>query len=122
MGISSAELAIQRKQTAAFIASDSVAVVLERPVFVSDGAGGHTRGVPTLLPSQTMRLIPLQDGTTAQLNADGEMIEPSYMLMGRWDANIERWDRFMLEGHEYEVLSVNQNRQYECKAEVSYRG
>lgn len=120
-GISSRELAVQRKQTAAFILADSVAVVLERPTFVSDGAGGHTRGVPTPLPVQTMRLTPLQDGAIAQVTADGEMIEPTYMLIGSWDCDMERWDRFALGGHQYEVVSVNQNTQYQCKGEVVYR-
>lgn len=122
MGISPMELAVQRKITNYFIRADGEDFVLERPAFVSDGAGGHTRGPSAPLPPQLMRLVPLQDGATAQLTADGEMVEPSYMLVGLHDADMERWDTFTTDTGRYEVVSVNLNRQYECKGEVVFRG
>lgn len=122
MAISWVELSALRKGTVAFIKADANTFVLARSMFVDDGAGGHSRGAPSQLPPQLMRLIPLQDGSTLQLTADGEQIEPSYMLMGTWDADMERWDTFELGGRRYEIVSVNQNRQYETKGEVVYRG
>lgn len=122
MGISPMELAVQRKNTKAFIRADAEVFVLERSAFASDGAGGHTRGTPAPLPPQLMRLVPLQDGSTPQLTADGEMIEPSYILIGHHDADMERWDTFTTDNGRYEIVSVNLNRQYECKGEVAYRG
>jgi hypothetical protein len=45
------------------------------------------------------------------------------MLMGRHDADMQRWDTFTAEdGTRYEVVFVNANRQYEVKGEVAYRG
>jgi hypothetical protein len=122
MGISPTELALQRRLTRRFIEADSLTVVLMRSVPVSDGEGGTVRGVPTALPAQVMRLIPLQDGADEQLTADGLQVSPSYMLMGVWDADMDRWDQFTVDGKRYEVVSVNQNLQYETKGEVAYRG
>lgn len=122
MAISPAELTAQRRTTEAFIRADGEVVILERSTFVSDGAGGSVRGAPAPLQPQFMRLIPLQDGSPEQMTADGEAISPSYMLLGKHDADMERWDRFTRDGERYEVVSVNSNRQYECKGLVVYHG
>jgi hypothetical protein len=122
MGIASVELAFQRKNTEAFIAADSVEVVLIRTPREDDGAGGVLTGTPASLLPQVMRLIPLQDGHSPRQTAEGEMAEPSYMLLGKHDADMERWDEFQMNGAWYQVVFVNQNRQYEVKGEVVYRG
>jgi hypothetical protein len=122
MGISATELALQRKLTKNFIKADSMNVVLMRSPMVSDGEGGTTRGAPVPLPVQVMRLIPAQDGAPERLTSDGVQISPKYMLMGVWDADMDRWDRFTVAGQVYEVVSVNQNLQYETKGEVAYLG
>jgi hypothetical protein len=124
MGIPTTELAIQRRITKEFIGYDSVVVVLQRSTRVSDGAGGYLRQSPVSLPPQVMRLIPLSDrGAAAQrLTADGKMAQPNYILMAEYSADLMRWDTFALNGERYDVLWVNQNTQYEKKAEVIYRG
>lgn len=121
MPISDAELAVHRTNTVQFILADSVEVVLVRRTRVSDGAGGHTWS-PAPLPVQVMRLIPLGDGATERQNQDGVLVRPSYMLMGEHDADMERWDRFYKDGREYEIVFVNDNRQYETKGEAVYLG
>lgn len=120
--IATAELEIQRQLTLAFIAADSRSIVLSRSTITANNSGGYKRGTPVPLAAQTMRLIPSQDGSIERLTADGVAVSPSYMLMGRWDADLQRWDRFMLDGTEYEVVFVNQNTQYETKGEVAYLG
>lgn len=122
MGISSVELGVQRRNTKAFILADSLMVALMRPVSVSDGEGGKARSSLAALPPQTMRLMPLQDGAAEQLTADGLQISPTYMLMGVWDCDMQRWDTFAVGTSRYEVVSINQNRQYETKGEVVYHG
>ena len=120
-GIAAAELAIQRTLTKEFIRADSMEIVLERAPLTADGEGGWVRGTPTPLPAQTMRLIPLQDGTPGGQNrftADGEAVRPGYMLMGLHTADMQRHDRFTTAEGNYEIVFVNANRQYEVKGEV----
>jgi hypothetical protein len=69
-----------------------------------------------------MRLIPSQDGSKPRQTLNGEMVTPSYMLMGAHDADMERWDEFQIDEAWYQVVFINQNRQYEVKGEVVYRG
>lgn len=120
--ISTAELRAQRRVTDMFIKADQLDIVLERSTRTSDGAGGVTSGVPTPLPAQVMRLIPRQDGATERTTADGQMVSPSYTLMGYHDADMQRWDEFTHDGHRYQVVFINENRQYETKGEVAYLG
>ena len=123
MGIQEAELRVQRIMTDKFIQADSVEVTLYRSARSADGAGGYTDASPAPLPPQVMRLIPLRDGAEEQLTADGQKVRPTYMLMGRHDADMQRWDTFTTEdGTRYEVVFVNANRQYQVKGEVAYRG
>lgn len=116
------ELNLQRKQTLAFIKADYARIVLYRSEWVSDGEGGVTPQAPEPLAAQTMRMIPRQDTSTQISTADGEMVTPQYVLLGRWDADIQRWDEFTLDDNRYQVVSVAENRQYETKAEVYYLG
>lgn len=120
-GIETTELRVQRLLTASFIKADSVEVTITRNSVVSDGEGGYTRQAVTLAV-QTMRLLPLSDGADQRLTADGQMVAPKYMLMGDHDADLERWDTFSLDSDRYEVVFVNENRQYQVKGEVVYRG
>lgn len=124
MGISAAELAVQRRVTKEFIAADSLEVALERPVRTADGAGGTISGSPTVLPVQVLRLIPLGDrgGATQRTTADGVVVTPGYALLGQHTADIARGDEFTVNGRRYEVVFIGENRQYEVKAEVVYRG
>lgn len=123
--IAAAELAIQRQLTAAFIKADYLVVVLNRAVWTSDGAGGEVKGPPTPLPPQRMRLIPLGsagDGVQERVTANGEAVTPSYKLLGLYDCDMDRWDEFVVDGRRYEVVFISENRQYEVKGEVAYRG
>lgn len=121
-GLSPLELRMQRKATRNFIAADSMLIVLMRAEYVSDGAGGSMRSTPEAVLAQVMRLIPLQDGSASRTTADGEEVSPSYMLMGDHTADVQRWDEFAVGGRRYQVVFVNENTQYEVKAEVAYLG
>lgn len=121
MTLRSAELAVQRRNTRAFIAADAVEVELSRATRTPDGAGGFETGTPTLLAPQRFRLLPQEDGATARTTAEGETATPEYILMGDADVDVARWDTFTLAGRRYQVLYID-NRQYEIKAEVIYLG
>jgi hypothetical protein len=118
--IAAAELAIQRRLTAAFINADYILAVLYRSTYTADGAGGEIKGEPEPLAPQRMRLIPLGDGATPRTTANGESVTPSYMLMGTYTADIQRWDEVTVNGRRYQVVFINENQQYEVKAEVAY--
>lgn len=122
MGVSEAELGAQRRITKMFIAADSITVTLLRSVFTPDGAGGEVRGEPAPLAPQVMRLIPAGDGAQERFTSNGQAVKPTYMLMGEHDADMERWDEFEVDGITYEIVFVNQNRQYQVKGEAAYRG
>jgi hypothetical protein len=119
--ISATELALQRALTAYFIAADSLSVALTRNTKVPTAAGGY-KAVSTVLPVQTVRMIPLGDGAAERLTADGKQVSPQYMLQGQWDADFARGDTFTLDGRRYELVFINQNVQYQVKAEVYYLG
>lgn len=120
--IAAAELEIQRQLSAAFIAADAISVTLLRAVWANDGAGGAIKGDAEPLAPQTMRLIPMGDGASERFTASGEAVTPSYMLMAAHTADMQRWDEFVMAGRRYEVVFINENRQYEIKGEVAYRG
>lgn len=121
--IAAAELAAQRSMTTWFIRADQQSVTLERTEWIDDGAGGTYKGGVTPLAAQVMRLIPLRDvGSVQRMTANGQSVEPTYALLGQWDADMERWDTFTIAGSVYEVVFVQENRQYETKGEVFYRG
>lgn len=118
----SAEIAAQRRITRAFIAADEDQVVLRRSIRTPDGAGGYETSPPVPLPSQGMRLIPLQSGATERVTLDGVLVAPVYALLGDWFADMERWDLFTMNGRRYQVVFINENRSYEVKGEVTYLG
>jgi hypothetical protein len=124
MAIADAELSVQRMLTRAFIEADVVTITLYRSTVTDDGAGGTVTGAPVAIAPQCLRLI-TQGSTGAdskqRFTANGQAVSPDYVLMGTECADIERWDTFEHEGRAYEVVFVNQNRQYEVKAEVVYR-
>ena len=121
--INATEARIQRKLTLAFIASDSASFTLVPTTYASNGSGGRKRvDSPARLP-QSMRLIP-QSGTvgTERETLDGMVVQPTYVLLGEWNAGMARGDRFTYGGTRYEVVWVHENRNYETKGEVITRG
>lgn len=121
MPIASQELAVQRKLTKWYVDADSFECVLVRKVKVPTDAGGYVT-TPVPQPAQTLRMNPEQDGMMERVTADGRAVRPSYMLVGKYDAIIERYDTFFKDGREYQVVFVLENQQYQVKAEVAYVG
>jgi hypothetical protein len=120
--ITPVELSVQRKLTAAFVEADPLEIQLNRPIRTPDGAGGYKDSVAPVGGLQRLRLIPLGDGAAERTTADGKSVAPSYMLMGTYLADIQRWDEFTVDGRRYQIVFINQNQQYEVKGEVAYLG
>lgn len=118
--IRQAELEAQRRLTVAFIEADPIEVQLTRISHTPDGAGGYTQSSANVGGLQRLRLIPLADGAEERTTADGRAVTPRYMLVGTYLSDIERWDEFIFSDTRYQIVFVNQNRQYEVKGEVAY--
>lgn len=120
---SAAELRILRFNTVAFIEADPRTVVLTRYPRVPNGAGGSRPGTPAPQPAQVMRVIPVESSRAVErVSVDGATVTPSWVLMGRWDANMKRGDRFPLQdGTTGELVYVHEKHDYEMKGEVVVR-
>ena len=117
MTLRPAELRAQCRVSLAFIEADARYVTLMRSPRTDDGAGGTVVGEPAPLSPQKLRLLPQEDGATARTTAEGETATPEYMLMGPWNANMQRFDEFELDGVRYQIVYID-DRKYELKAEV----
>jgi hypothetical protein len=120
--LSPGELKVQRKLTVAFLRADAREITLERRTRTPDGAGGSVRGPAVSQSAQRFRLLPQEDGATARTTAEGETATPECMVLGRWDANMERFDEFVSDGRRYQIVFISENRQYETKGEAIYLG
>lgn len=118
----STELTMQRRMTDAFIKADPQELVLTRQTRVSNGSGGFTLGAPTPLPSQTWKVVPQNRQLEERETIDGVMVRPDFVLIGYHDADVQRGDWFMWNAHRYDVVYVNEKRDYETRGELVYRG
>lgn len=123
------ETLVQRRQTAAYLAAEPQRIALERPTpAVKTPSGGKAKVPPTKLPDQTFRLVPFKRRVThTQSNiTEGTVTVTSYVLVGRWDADVQRDDEFVVdEGgrlHRYKVEAVEPGRSFRTLADVTYRG
>lgn len=117
MTLRTGELKAQQRLSLAFIEADARDVILQRSSRTDDGAGGVVVGTPVSVGSQRLRLLPQEDGATERTTAEGESATPQYMLMGPWNANMQRFDEFTLDGVRYQVVYID-DRKYELKGEV----
>jgi hypothetical protein len=117
MTLRAGELKAQQRLSLAFIEADARDVILQRSPRTDDGAGGVVVGAPVPVGPQRLRLLPQEDGATERTTAEGESATPQYMLMGPWNANMQRFDEFTLDGVRYQVVYID-DRKYELKGEV----
>jgi hypothetical protein len=114
------ELAVNRRNTAVFIAADPDSIVLTPRTKQKTGTGGFSfvEGEPRV--PQDFHIIPRNNGTgtTPTRVAGGQMREVEFTLMGNWDAQIAANDIFDHDGARWEVLSVDPPNGYEILAQV----
>lgn len=122
--VSPLEAAVQRVITKGFISANLVVISLSRPTLVDDGAGGKTMTWISL-PPQNFRIIP-QGGSGILRTVDGKELSPEFVLVGYWDADVKKGDRFVIDGVTHEVIWIlpdsAMSSSYETKAEVVSRG
>jgi hypothetical protein len=113
------ELKLSRKNTLYALKSYGEELVLKRPEFTSH-AGGRREGTPTTLLSQTFDIsLSLVSSTVASpVGSDNTQTAD---LMGKWDADIQRGDRFTYNDLEFTVTTVIR-RDYAVNAEATTDG
>jgi hypothetical protein len=120
------ELLINRRNTIAFIEADPVLVTFVLRKKKTDGAGGFkwvddTEASPR--DPQVMRLIPQNDIMPVIQTVDGFQRQPSYVLLGRWDAVMNVWDYFTVNGQKFQIVSpirpLHTDNAYERKGDVA---
>jgi hypothetical protein len=102
------EIRLRRQNLASYIAADSVQISLTRYTRVDDGAGGWVKGPSTTLAPQTMRLVPYKRrlSSLTDMVTAGEIPNVEYSLIANYNADVERYDEFDLNGEAMKVLGV----------------
>lgn len=121
---SDTELEIQRRNTLAFIDANPIWVDLLPfdKVDTPDGGFKLTTGTPRA--SQKFRLLPQSDIMPQVQTPDGVQLTPTYVLLGTWDCEMERWDKFFFNDVWYRIVSPirpdhTATQVYERKADVA---
>lgn len=120
----SSYLRVQRKNTEAFINADPIVVSLVPRVKTKTAGGGKKMEKGTPKSAQKFRLIPQGDVQPSVQTPDGIQLTPTFVLLGKFDADIDRWDTFQLNGHDYQVVSTVRpehtiENRYESKVDVA---
>ena len=111
---SQVETEILRRQTKFYIDDAPTTVRLIPHPETRTPAGGNTRSPGTPRKPQTFRLVPLDRMASATTNvqagrpADGQMHQANFEIMGEWDLEISRGDKWVdeMDGTEYEIVEV----------------
>lgn len=122
--IPSVEARAQRKVTEAFIAADSEVIILTEQVRQSNGSGGFKMSAGPKRQPVVGRVVPVARGGLPQerLTADGRSVPVEFFLVLPYDAEIGVYDRFTSRGRQFEVVHVQEKRDYQTKAELVTRG
>lgn len=102
---STRELEINRRNTRAFIESDPIFLALQPRVKVNTPDGGFKMEDGEERDTQTFRLLPQSDIMPSVQTPDGITLTPTYVLLGEWDALMDRWDRFFVNDVAYQIVS-----------------
>lgn len=116
-----------RRQLLAFIQADPAVISLKRRAKVPTAAGGHTLGAEVTIAPQTFRLVQfkrrLTHGTVVgQGGGEGRVSSLPYVLVGRYDADVQAGDYFDYGGLRYEVVALAPDREVRTAAELVEKG
>ena len=116
------EATVLRQSTVAFIQADLSRVTLVPRVKVSNGSGGFVYDDLAPRAPADGRVIPLTAKATERLNLEGHTVPVEFILLMAYDAQVEKGDRFYARGRSFEVVHVQEKRDYQTKAELSTIG
>lgn len=119
--MNSTELAVNRRNTAAFISADPHTVVLTPRKKVKTNTGGTTWEKQPPRNPQIFKVIEGSGGLSRFGEGKvpgGTAQETEYMLLGAWDSTIGDHDVFDYRDDQWEVVEVMWNNGYEQRARV----
>lgn len=107
------ELITQRRNTLSYITAGYDDIVIHRKNSIRNIRGG-TDSNPQVLAPQRLRVLHGYVGRRKEQNAPntasmGEIPFEKDVLMGRWDADVQRGDQFVVDNVEYQVSHVFTN-------------
>lgn len=125
-GRSEAELAVQRRNTTAFIDANPILLTLFPQERIKTGGGTRLSALPAR-PAQKARLVDQTRTFGAQpgqlVAGDGRQRIITYQLLMEWDAEIAADDYWIDDdGIRWNVLDLLPNNGYERRAEVNRHG
>lgn len=116
------ELDVQRRLTKAFIDESPESVVLQGFDKESNGSGGFRLTPQPPRDPQVMRLIPISTTAFERLTLDGAAVTPQFVLMGEFNCEMQRGDKFELDGKRYEIVHIQEKHEYQKKGETVLLG
>lgn len=122
--VSTVERIMARRQIDALILSDPVSLEFERQEKVSTPGGGWRWGAEVKLEPQQVALIPFKRRMTEFLvdTQYGEIPDLPYVLLGRYNLNVEEKDSFWFQGEQFVVQTIDLKREIRTAAHVDYFG
>ena len=112
------EIDIQRRHTIAFIETAPAMITLVPRARAKQPAGGYAFQTLTPRSPQRMRLVEPSGLPVLLIGSDGIQRELEMILLGRWDADLERYDIFEYGGRSYEVAQLYFPNGWESRAQV----
>ena len=120
-----AELIMRRKNVAEFILADPRSIVITRlgePK--KTAAGGRLPGETEVLPPQTVRIVQnVRRYTAGIVNAEaGDIPNGTYVIIGRYNLDIQKDDSFEVAGEKYIVLGISKLREESTLGTLDFYG
>lgn len=118
-----AELTVLRRQTKIFIATDPSVITLIPVLKVKNASAGFTRTDQAPRPSQTFKLITLNENAKPTAVQDGVERIVDFQLLGEWTAEMDVGDYWVdAENLKYEIVEMVPTNLYETRAMIVKHG
>jgi len=118
------ELLMRRRNVLAFIEADSIEVVFTRETKTKTPAGGFITSWAPLSVCQIARIIPSKRryAYTGVNTEAGQIPLWPYILEGLYNMDIKVDDKFTWDGQEYQVKSIEPDREEKTIAAIDFFG
>lgn|SRR6185312_1364533 len=102
------EMRARRRNLQVYINADPVTIVFTRYSRIDDGAGGWKKGPTIPVAPQVMRLVPYKRRLAAltDMITAGDVPNVQYSLVAAYNADVQRYDEFMLGDAWMKVIGV----------------
>jgi hypothetical protein len=116
MSFQTTDVEIAQQLTEQFIQEKPVDIVIQRRTRTATSAGGWKLRAPVDLFSQTVRLEDSKGSiytNAIRTTSDGREVHPTFVLIGSMDANVDKYDQFIIGDHTYEIVSVSRRELFQ---------